>query len=94
ITTRAQAGVGVLVEPNLAGRIIDWKPISRRVVILRVKLQQAKSKTLVQLCASNLEAEYETFLEEVQCGLSEVLNTESLKPIGDFNAHVGVDAGK
>ncbi|VDP27326.1 unnamed protein product [Soboliphyme baturini] len=48
ITTCAQAGVGVLVEPNLADRIIDWKPISGTVVILRLKLQQAKSTTLVQ----------------------------------------------
>ncbi|VDP28022.1 unnamed protein product [Soboliphyme baturini] len=94
ITTRAQAGVGVLVEPNLADTIIDWKPVSGRVVILRLKLQQAKSMTLVQVYAPKFEGEYETFLEEVQCTLSEVPNTESLILMGDFNAHVGVDAEK
>ncbi|VDP54612.1 unnamed protein product [Soboliphyme baturini] len=50
--------------------------------------------TLVQVYASNLEGEYDTFLEEVQCALSEVSNTESLILMGDFNAHVGVDVEK
>ncbi|VDP49011.1 unnamed protein product [Soboliphyme baturini] len=94
MTTRAHAGVGVLVEPNTADRIIVWKPISARVVILRLKLQQAKSITLVQVYAPNLEGEYETLREEVQCALSEVPNTEFLILMGDFNAHVGVDAEK
>ncbi|VDP00950.1 unnamed protein product [Soboliphyme baturini] len=33
ITTRAQAGVGVLVEPHLADRTTDLKPVSVRVAI-------------------------------------------------------------
>ncbi|VDP43938.1 unnamed protein product [Soboliphyme baturini] len=70
ITTRAQAGVSVLVEPNFADRIIDWKPVSRRVVILRLKLQQAKELTLVHVHMPNLVRERDTFLEEVQCALS------------------------
>ncbi|VDP07185.1 unnamed protein product [Soboliphyme baturini] len=94
ITTRTQAGVGVLVEPNLANRIIVWKPITGRVVILRLKLQQANSITLVQVYAPNVEGEYETFLEEVQCALSEVPNTGSFILIGDLNSHVGVNAEK
>ncbi|VDO80973.1 unnamed protein product [Soboliphyme baturini] len=77
VSEAAQAGVRVLVEPNIADRIIDWKPISGRVAY-----------------GYNLEGENETFLEEVQCALSEVPNTESLILMGDFNAHVGVDAEK
>ncbi|VDP54308.1 unnamed protein product [Soboliphyme baturini] len=34
-----------------------WKPVSGRVVILRLKLQQAKSMTMVQVYAHNLEGE-------------------------------------
>ncbi|VDO94162.1 unnamed protein product [Soboliphyme baturini] len=94
ITTRAQAGVGVLVEPSLSDRIIDWKPVSGRVVILRLKLQQTKSMTLVQVYAPNLEGEYETFLEQVQWALYEMPNTPSLIIVGNFNAHIGVDAEK
>ncbi|VDP36475.1 unnamed protein product [Soboliphyme baturini] len=65
-TPLSQLDVGILVEPNLVGRIIDWKPVSGRV----------------------------TFLEEVQCALSEVPNTQSLILTGDFNAQVGVDVEK
>ncbi|VDP09220.1 unnamed protein product, partial [Soboliphyme baturini] len=50
--------------------------------------------TLVQVYAPNLEGEYDTFLKEVQCALSEVPNTESQILMGDFNAHVVVDAEK
>ncbi|VDP54168.1 unnamed protein product [Soboliphyme baturini] len=48
--------------------------------------------TVVKVGAPNLEGEYEAFLEELQCALSEVPNTESLILMGDFNEHVGVDA--
>ncbi|VDP24840.1 unnamed protein product [Soboliphyme baturini] len=44
--------------------------------------------------APNLRGDYETFLEEVQCALSEAPNTEFLTLMGDFNAHVGVEAEK
>ncbi|VDP36879.1 unnamed protein product [Soboliphyme baturini] len=50
--------------------------------------------TLVQVREPNLEGEYDTFLEEVQCALSEVPNTQSLILMGDFHAHVGADAEK
>ncbi|VDP10183.1 unnamed protein product [Soboliphyme baturini] len=48
----------------------------------------------MQVYSPNLEGEYGTFPEEVQSALSEVPNTESLILMGDFNAHVGVDAEK
>ncbi|VDP54206.1 unnamed protein product, partial [Soboliphyme baturini] len=66
ITTRAQAGVGVLVDPNLADRIINGKTVSGRVVILRLKLQHAKVLTMVQVYAPILKAQYDTFLKEAQ----------------------------
>ncbi|VDO99467.1 unnamed protein product [Soboliphyme baturini] len=85
ITTRAQAGV--LIEPNIADRISHWKPVSERVVILQLKLQQAKALT-AQVYAPNLEGKYYIFLEEVQCALSKVPNAESLIPMNDINAHI------
>ncbi|VDP11074.1 unnamed protein product [Soboliphyme baturini] len=62
------------------------------MVILRLKLQQAKALILVQVYEPNLEGEYDTFLEEVQYALSEVPNTKFLILMGDFNAYVGLDA--
>ncbi|VDP04444.1 unnamed protein product [Soboliphyme baturini] len=92
ITTLTQADVGVLVELNLADKIVDWMPVSGRVVILRLKTQQAKTLTIVQVYARNLDGEYDTFFEEWQRHLSEVTNAESL--MGDFIAHIRVDAEK
>ncbi|VDP25733.1 unnamed protein product [Soboliphyme baturini] len=48
ITTCAQAGPGVLIEPNLADRIVEQKPI------ILLKLELAKALTL-------LSGEYESF---------------------------------
>ncbi|VDP53138.1 unnamed protein product [Soboliphyme baturini] len=73
---------------------IDWKPASGKMVIFRLKLQQAKSMTLAQVYAPNLKEKCETLLDEAQCALSEVPNTESPILMGDFNAHVGVDVEK
>ncbi|VDP00591.1 unnamed protein product [Soboliphyme baturini] len=73
---------------------LEEKAIARSLVILRLKLQHAKEFTLVKVYAPIFEGEYETFLEEVQCVLSEVPNTESLILMGDCNAHVEVDAEK
>ncbi|VDP22207.1 unnamed protein product [Soboliphyme baturini] len=89
--TRVQAGVDVPVEHNFADRIIEWKHISGRAAIVRPKLEQAKTITMLQKYALNLQGEYETLLEEVQCALTDVPNTESVILMGDFNAHVGVD---
>ncbi|VDP14010.1 unnamed protein product [Soboliphyme baturini] len=62
--------------------------------ILSLTLQPTKAFILVQVCALNLEGKYDTFLEEVHCALSIVLNTESVILMDDSNAHVGVDAEK
>ncbi|VDO93625.1 unnamed protein product [Soboliphyme baturini] len=38
--------------------------------------------------------EYDFFLEEVECALNELPNTEALKLLGDFNEHVGIETEK
>ncbi|VDO94355.1 unnamed protein product [Soboliphyme baturini] len=74
--------------------IIKWKPASGSVAILRLKPQHAKTLTLIQVYAPNLEGEYETFLEEVQCALSEMPTKGSIILMGNFNVHVRVVAEK
>ena len=39
----AQAGVGIFTNPRLSERVVEWRPISERVALLRLKL---KEKTL------------------------------------------------
>ncbi|VDP26687.1 unnamed protein product [Soboliphyme baturini] len=69
ITARAQPGVGVLLERNQAERIIEWKPVSRKVAILQLQQQQAKALTLLQVYVPNLEEQYKSFLEETEYAL-------------------------
>ena len=36
----AQAGVGLLVNPNMAECVIDWVPLRGRVCLLKLRLQK------------------------------------------------------
>ena len=87
----AQAGVGILTNPRLAERVVEWRPISERVALLRLKLKE-KILALVQVYAPNTESEYAPFLDEVLGVLEGIPGTDSIVQLGDFNAHVGNDA--
>ena len=47
----AQAGVGILTNLRLAERVVEWRPISERVALLRLKLKE-KTLALVQVYAT------------------------------------------
>ena len=87
----AQAGVGILTSPRLAERIVEWRPISERVALVRLKLKE-KTLALVQVHAPNTESEYPLFLDEVLDVLEGIPGTDSIVLLADFNAHVGNDA--
>src|SRR5699024_3442811 len=87
----AQAGVGILTSPRLASRGVEWMPISSRAIAMRLTLVGGKNLAIVQAYAPNTEAEYTTFLDELDGGLSRLHPTDSLILMGDFNAHVGTD---
>ena len=40
---------------------------------------------------SNIESQYEAFLDEVEVALGKASSLESLVLLGEFNAHVGID---
>ena len=87
----AQTGVGILTNPWLAEKVVDWRPISERVALLRLKLK-AKTLALVQVYAPNTESEYAPLLDEVLGVLEGIPGTDPIVLLGDFNAHVGNDA--
>ena len=86
----AQAGVGLLVSPNIAECVVDWVPLGGRVCLLKLRLQE-QSLCILQVYAPNIESQYEAFLEEVEVALGKATSSESLVLLGDFNAHVGID---
>ena len=87
----AQAGVGLLVSPNIAECVVDWAPLGRRVCFLKLRLQE-RSLCILQVYAPNIESQYEAFLEEAEVALGKATSSESLVLLGDFNAHVGIDS--
>lgn len=90
-TTHAQPGVAILLHPRLFDTVLDWKPVSERVALIRLQLKKTKL-TVIQLYAPNTERDYDTFLNEVLIAMESVPKTDSLLVIGDFNAHVGNDS--
>ena len=86
----AQAGVGLLVSPNIAECVVDWVPLGGRVCLLQLRLQE-RSLCIFQVYAPNTESQYEAFLEEVEIALGKATSSESLVLSGDFYAHVGID---
>src|SRR5215471_13234852 len=90
-TKFAEAGVAFLVNPALADRVLEWRPISPRIAVLRIKLED-RVLALVQVYAPNTVPEYKPFLDEALVTLNGVARNESIVLMGDFNAHVGKDA--
>ena len=86
----AQAGVGLLVSPNIAECVVDWVSLGGRVCLLKLKLQE-RSLCILQVYAPSIESQCEAFLEEVEVALGKATSSESLVLLGDFNAHVGIE---
>ena len=64
----AQARVGLLVNPNMAERVVDWVPLGGRVCFLKLRLQE-RFLCILQVNAPNIESQHEAFLEEVEVEL-------------------------
>ena len=87
--TSAQAGVGLLVSPNMAECVVDWVPLGGRICFPKLRLQE-RSLCILQAYAPNIESQHKAFLEEVEVALGKAASSESLVLLGDFNAHVGI----
>ena len=86
----AQAGVGLLVSPNIAECVVDWVPLEGKVCLLNLRLQK-RSVCILQVYAPNIKSQYEAFPEEVEVALEKATSSEFLVLLGDCNAHAGID---
>ena len=64
-TAFAQAGVGILTSLRLADSVIEWKPISDRVALIRLRMECVGVLTVVQVYGPNDKSDYDAFLEKV-----------------------------
>ena len=51
----AQAGVSLLVSPNMTECVVDWVPLEERVCLLKLRLQE-RSLCILQVYAPNTES--------------------------------------
>lgn len=86
-------GVGILLSPNSRKGLMDWKPISERLIMVRLR-NRVRNITIIQCYAPTEEAaeeEKDSFYEQ----LTDVVRTAKTQDIkiilGDFNAKVGSD---
>ena len=96
----AQAGVGLLVSPNIAVSMsltgYHWEILVRIcllklwVCLLKLKLQE-RSLSILQVYAPNMESQYEALLEEIEVALGKATSSELLVLLGDFNTHICID---
>ncbi|GAB0098907.1 hypothetical protein DMENIID0001_147140 [Sergentomyia squamirostris] len=89
-TRYAQAGVGVLLSPLLADKVLEIWEQSERTMGLKIQLEKT-TLAVVQVYAPNAESEYTAFLMEVEGILEKAAEADDFVLLGDFNAHVGTD---
>ena len=54
----AQAGVGLLVSPNMAECVVDWVQLGGRVCLVKLRLQE-RSLCILQVYAPTIESQYQ-----------------------------------
>ena len=87
----AQAGVEILISPQLSDCVFDWIFWGSRACMLKLKVKDW-SFYLLQVYAPNAVNEYQSFMNDVNDALQRVGSTESNTLVGDFNAHIGTDS--
>ena len=84
-------GVGIIIEKSVCGSLIDWKPISNRIITARFA-GQGFNVSIVQVylpTTGHTDQEIEEFYEKLQYVYDKLPKRDIKIIMGDFNASVG-----
>lgn len=88
-----ESGVALMIDNNIKRSLIEWKPISDRIITARFKTK-FKNITIIQ-CYAPTEVkdddEKDAFYEQLNVVLEEIPRSDIKVMMGDFNAKVGAN---
>ena len=90
---RHTGGVGIMLAKRAQEALIEWKPISPRIILVRFR-SKTRNVTFINCYAPTNAAEVETkadFYDELQKTLDSRTRRDILIVTGDFNAKIGND---
>ena len=88
-----EAGVGIMLSKKASKSLIEWEPISDRIIKARLESRHQKT-TIIQCYSPTNDATEDaktSFYEELQSVVDRVPRRDILLLMGDLNAKVGVD---
>ena len=93
INDKHESGVGILLSPNVHKSLIEWKPISDRIIMARF-LTKLRKLVAIKCSAPTEQAiteEKDAFCEKLENTLRNVKRSEITTVMADLNAKVGTD---
>ena len=84
-------GVGILINKNIRGALLEWNPVSERIITARIQTELRKI-SIVQCYAPTENAEpveKEAFYSLLDKILLDIKRSDIIVMMGEFNVQVG-----